>query len=66
MRRGIEAQRPVFRPLHRYLGLKGFPGAEEAYRRAVSIPLYPALSSADAERVAQVTRRVGNLLTGSR
>ena len=62
VRRGIEARRPVFRPLHRYLGLKDFPGAEEAYRRAVSIPLYPALSSADAERVVQITRRVGDLL----
>ena len=61
-RRGIEARRPVFRPLHRYLGLKDFPGAEEAFRRAVSIPLYPALSPAEAERVVQVTRRVGNLL----
>ena len=65
MRRGIEARRPVFRPLHRYLGLKGFPGAEEAYRRAVSIPLYLALSPADAERVVQVTRRVGNVLAVS-
>jgi dTDP-4-amino-4,6-dideoxygalactose transaminase len=65
-RRGIEARRPVFRPLHRYLGLKGFPGAEEAYRRAVSIPLYPALSASEAERVARVTRRVGEILMGSR
>ena len=65
-RRGIEARRPVFRPLHRYLGLKGFAGAEEAYRRAVSIPLYPALSTSEAERVARVTRRVGEILTWSR
>ena len=64
-RRGIEARRPVFRPLHRCLGLEGFPGTEEAYRRAVSIPLYPALSSADAARVARTTRLVGNLLATS-
>lgn len=51
-RRGIDARRPVFRPLHRYLGLRGFPGAEEAHRRAVSIPLYPALATDDARRVA--------------
>ncbi len=51
-RRGIDARRPVFRPLHRYLGLRGFPGTEEAYRRAVSIPLYPALATDDARRVA--------------
>jgi len=62
-RRGVEAQRPVFRPLHRYLGLEGFPGTEEAYRRAVSLPLYPALSSVDAQRVVRATRQVGNFST---
>jgi dTDP-4-amino-4,6-dideoxygalactose transaminase len=65
-RRGIEARRPVFRPLHRYLGLGDFPGAEEAYRRAVSIPLYPALSSAEAERVVRATLKVGHLLSRRR
>lgn len=63
VRRGIEARRPVFLPLHRYLGLEDFPGAEEAYRRAVSIPLYPALSSGEAERVVRAARHVGNLLS---
>ena len=65
-RRGIGARRPVFRPLHRYLGLRGYPGAEEAYRRAVSIPLYPALSRAEAERVVRATRRIGDLLASER
>jgi perosamine synthetase len=50
---GVEARRPVFQPLHRYLGLDGFPGAEEAWRQAVSLPLYPALSDAEADRVVQ-------------
>lgn len=51
-RRGIDARRPVFRPLHRYLGLSGFPGADEAHRRALSLPLYPSLPVQDAKRVA--------------
>ncbi len=50
--RGVQARRPVFRPLHRYLGLDGFPGTEEAWAKAVSLPLYPALTDAEAERVA--------------
>ena len=65
-RRGIEARRPVFRPLHRYLGLSGFPGADEAYRRAVSIPLYPALRTPEVQRVVRATRRVAQLWNGSR
>ncbi|MFQ5791354.1 MAG: DegT/DnrJ/EryC1/StrS family aminotransferase [Acidobacteriota bacterium] len=61
-KRGIEARRPVFKPLHRYLGLRGFPGADEAFRRAVSLPLYPALRRWEAERVARATRSVGRAL----
>jgi dTDP-4-amino-4,6-dideoxygalactose transaminase len=61
---GIEARRPVFRPLNRDLGLEGFPGAEEAYRTAVSIPLYPALSWKEEEYVIKSTQRAGNSIAG--
>ena len=49
--RGVEARRPVFRPLHRYLRLAGFPGAEEAWEMAVSLPLYPSLADAEVEQI---------------
>lgn len=55
---GVEARRPVFRPLHRYLGLEGFPGAEEAWERAVSLPLYPSLSDEEAEQVIRTAWEV--------
>jgi len=48
---GIEAKAPVARPLHQLLGLTGYPGAEDAARHAVSIPLYPSLCDADADAV---------------
>ena len=56
--RGIEAKRPVFRPLHRYfaVGRGGYPGAEELHRRAVSVPLYPSLRPGELERVARALR----------
>lgn len=56
--RGVLARRPVFRCLHRYLGLDGFPGADEAWDRAVSLPLYPSLTDAEAERVVSAAREV--------
>jgi dTDP-4-amino-4,6-dideoxygalactose transaminase len=62
---GVEARRPVFQSLHRYLELEGFVGTEEAFRRAVSIPLYPALTKEEARHVIESTRRVGNVPTGS-
>lgn len=49
---GVEARRPVFQPLHRYLGGGDFPGAEDAWRRAVSLPLYPSLLDNEVERIA--------------
>ncbi len=55
---GVEAKRPVFRPLHRYLGQDPakFPGTESLNRTALSIPLYPALSDDQADRVAAAVR----------
>ncbi len=50
---GIECKPPVARPLHRLLGDGRCPGAEVAARTALSLPLYPSLATADAERVAR-------------
>ncbi|VVB77862.1 UDP-4-amino-4-deoxy-L-arabinose--oxoglutarate aminotransferase [uncultured archaeon] len=44
--RGIEASRPVFIPLHRYLKLPDldFPNTVSAYNESVSIPIYPTMT----------------------
>jgi dTDP-4-amino-4,6-dideoxygalactose transaminase len=46
-RNGIEVKRPVYKPLHRYLKLnnKDFPVTEKIYRTAISLPIYPSLTS---------------------
>lgn len=49
---GIQCRRPVFRLLHRALGREGFPQADGLWDRSLSIPCYPSLTDADAERVA--------------
>ena len=49
---GIGCRRPVFRPIHRYLDLSGFPETDAAWERALSIPLYPALTDAEVDRIA--------------
>lgn len=46
-RRGIECKRPVFKPLHRYLALSGYPVTDEVWEKAVSIPIYPSLNRED-------------------
>lgn len=55
---GVEARRPVFRPLHRYFGLQGFPGAEEAWEKAISLPIYPSLSDEEIDRILEAAEEV--------
>lgn len=52
--RGIGCERPVHTPLHRLLGIEGFPRAEAAWRRTVSLPIYPALTDEETERIIAV------------
>jgi dTDP-4-amino-4,6-dideoxygalactose transaminase len=59
-RLGVTARPPVFQPIHMLLRLDGFPGATQAFRQALSIPLYPALTQGE---VARVIRAVQEVLT---
>ncbi len=52
-RKGIECKRPVFKPLHRYLGLSGYPVTEEIWNKAVSIPIYPSLRDEEVNRITE-------------
>lgn len=54
---GVTARRPVFQPIHRTLGQEGFPGAEHAYRHALSVPIYPALAAQEVEVVIRGLQR---------
>ncbi len=54
--RGVQCRRPVFKSLHRYLGLGGFPASDHADATALSIPLYPSLSDDEVARVIQAVR----------
>jgi perosamine synthetase len=50
---GIAYRRPVFKPLHHYLGLTGYPETDAAFRCAVSLPLYPALRDGEVNTILQ-------------
>ena len=57
-RRGVRGRRPVPRLLHRELGYgdEEFPAAVEAQEHDVSLPLYPALSDGESQRVTAAAR----------
>ncbi len=54
---GVQCRKPVFRSLHRYLRLDGFPASEEAERTALSIPLYPDLTDEEVAQILVALRR---------
>lgn len=54
---GVGAARPVHRPLHHYVGGE-CPHSEAAHHQLVSLPLYPALTDAEAERVQQAAVQI--------
>lgn len=56
-RRGIEGKPPVPRPLHRLFGQGSCPATEVAARSALSLPLYPSLTDADADAIAHIVRQ---------
>jgi dTDP-4-amino-4,6-dideoxygalactose transaminase len=56
-REGIEAQRPVFLPLHRYLGLDGFSATERVFAEALSLPIYPRIHADEVRQTALSLRK---------
>jgi dTDP-4-amino-4,6-dideoxygalactose transaminase len=42
---------PVHKPLHRLLKRDGYPHTEQAWQQSMSVPLYPALTEKELERI---------------
>lgn len=54
---GVVCRRPVFRPLHHFLGLPGFEVTERLWSRSVSLPLYPSLQDTEVHQVVDAIWR---------
>ena len=52
-KRGIACMRPVYKPLHRYLGLRGYATTDWIWERAVSIPIYPSLTDEEVSKIIE-------------
>jgi dTDP-4-amino-4,6-dideoxygalactose transaminase len=59
-KRGINAERPLFRPLHYYLGLTGYPAADRLQKESVSLPVYPSLTRAEIDHIVKSVLAVNN------
>ena len=51
---GIEAKRPVYKPIFQYLGLdpERYPNAQWAHEHIISVPLYPGMTDAETDYIA--------------
>lgn len=48
--RGIQCRRPIYKPLHHYLGLQGsYSASEQAFVSALSLPMYPSLTDEEID-----------------
>lgn len=56
--RKVMCQGPVYMPLHIYLNHTGFLHADEAWKHAISIPLYPSLTEKEIEKVFAIVREI--------
>jgi dTDP-4-amino-4,6-dideoxygalactose transaminase len=54
---GVKCMRPVFKPIHRYLGLRGFPETDRVWNELISIPIYPSLSDDEVKKILKVTEK---------
>lgn len=63
---GVTAARPIFNPIHKYLGMQGFPSTEHLYSHLVSVPCYPALTDAEVEKVCESILTVGTTCQAAR
>ena len=54
--KGINCERPVFKPLHRYLNLSGFTNTDRVWEKAVSIPIYPALTEKNMNTIIEFVK----------
>jgi len=54
--KGINCERPVFKPLHRYLNLSGFTNTDRVWEKAVSIPIYPTLTEKNINSITEFVK----------
>jgi perosamine synthetase len=62
----VEVKGPIYKPLHRYLGLprQDFPVTEKVYETTVSLPIYPGLTDKQVNYIIKLTKP--RLMSGQR
>jgi len=54
--RGVTCARPVFKPIHKYLQMDGFPNTDTIWNNTISIPIYPTLTDKEICKILDVLK----------
>ena len=54
--RGVTCARPVFKPIHKYLQVNGFPNTDTVWSNTISIPIYPSLTNKEICKILDVLK----------
>jgi dTDP-4-amino-4,6-dideoxygalactose transaminase len=54
--RGVTCARPIFKPIHKYLQINGFPNTDTVWNNTISIPIYPSLTDKEFCKVLDVLK----------
>jgi len=54
--RGVTCARPVFKPIHKYLQINGFPNTDTVWNNTISIPIYPSLTDKEICKILDVLK----------
>lgn len=54
--RGVTCTRPVFKPIHKYLQIDGFPNTDTIWNNTISIPIYPTLTDKEICKILDVLK----------
>ncbi len=55
--RGVTCTRPVFKPVHKYLQINGFPNTDTVWNNTISIPIYPSLTDKEICKILDVLKQ---------
>ena len=54
--RGVTCARPVFKPIHKYIQVNGFPNTDRVWSNTISIPIYPSLTNKEICKILDVLK----------
>jgi len=54
---GVTCMRPVYKPLHKYLHVHGYPNSDAVWNKTISIPIYPSLTDKEICKILDVLKQ---------